>query len=498
MCTEIHINSARIVGRRDFRIFGHFLEHFHRQVYGGVFDPGNPLSDSLGLRMDVIDALRKIRIPVLRWPGGCFASAYHWKDGIGRDRKKVFDKAWRVEEPNTFGTDEFIELCRKIGAEPYLCTNAGTGTPEEMGEWVEYCNLQNKGQWAKKRIENGYEKPHAVPYWSIGNENWGAHEMGAKTAEEWGWFVAESAKMIKRTDPSVSLFAPSLPTLEWNEPLIKSAGKYIDWICIHKYWDRSNAEEAYETCMTYTMTIDKDINKIRHILGALGCPDHVKIAFDEWNLRSWYLPHIVELDNVQADVCARLRDKNDINSRYTVADAVFTACFLNSCLRNCDIVGMANLSPVVNTRGAIYTYDRGIVLRPVYHVYDMYVNQLEEVVVDSWINDKTGYFDVDNGNKVNRINNLDCIATCSPDGKNTAAAICNRNPDKDFEIRLHINGPEAFNSVKMLVLGAASKDAYNDVDRPSAVKIHQETVCMEGDGIKFSIPPHSVIVIRTQ
>jgi alpha-N-arabinofuranosidase len=142
-------------------LFGQFIEHFHRQIYGGIFDPGSPLSDDRGFRTDVIAALRELRVPVVRWPGGCFVSAYHWRDGVGPERSPTYDKAWRVEEPNTFGTDEFVAWCREIGAEPYLCTNAGTGTPEEMSDWVEYCNGR-AGRWAALRRENGCVEPHRV------------------------------------------------------------------------------------------------------------------------------------------------------------------------------------------------------------------------------------------------------------------------------------------------------------------------------------------------
>ena len=194
-------NGSRSLGKISPMIYGHFIEHFHRQIYGGVYDPQNPLSDEAGLREDVMEAMRKIKIPILRWPGGCFVSSYHWKDAVGKKRTPLFDKAWRVEDPNTFGTDEYIDMCRKLECEPYICTNAGTGTAEEMSDWVEYCNLETEGQYAKWRIENGYEKPHAVKYWSIGNENYGKWEIGAKSADEWGRLVLEAAKMIKHVDP---------------------------------------------------------------------------------------------------------------------------------------------------------------------------------------------------------------------------------------------------------------------------------------------------------
>jgi len=237
MEAELAINSERALGQRDPMIYGHFIEHFHRQVYGGIYDPESPLSDAAGLRRDVCEAVRALRPPIIRWPGGCFVSAYHWEDGIGPTRSPRFDKAWRVEESNAFGTDEFIGFCRKVGAEPYICTNAGSGTPEEMSNWVEYCNLADQGKWARLRKDNGSAAPHHVRYWSIGNENYGDWEIGAKTAEEWARFVKESGKMMKAVDPSIQLMAASVAELDWNLRLLREAGKVLDWISIHGYWD---------------------------------------------------------------------------------------------------------------------------------------------------------------------------------------------------------------------------------------------------------------------
>ena len=363
--SKLEINPRRELGKRDKKIFGHFLEHFHSQIYGGIFDPTSTFSDSSGYRQDVIEALKRIEVPIIRWPGGCFVSAYHWKDAIGKQRTPYFDKAWRVEESNLFGTDEFIEYCRLLGAEPYICTNAGTGSPEEMSDWVEYCNLPSEGKWAKLRIENGHPEPYKVKYWSIGNENYGDWEMGAKNLREWGRFVKESAKMMKRVDPNIELLAASISDLDWNLNLLREAGNYLDWISIHDYWDhlgQVNDLSNYETCMAYTMEIEKPILKTKNILGSLGYLGRIRIAYDEWNLRGWHHPHI----NSGTEDYITPRDKNDINSSYTMADAVFTACFLNQCHKHSDVVGMANFAPTVNTRGAIFTHQDGIVLRSSY------------------------------------------------------------------------------------------------------------------------------------
>ena len=180
-------------------IFGGFLEHFHKQIYGGIFEPGSPLSDERGFRKDVIEAMKELKLSVVRWPGGCFASGYRWKDGVGRSRTPVSDPVWGVTDPNTFGTDEFVEWCRLVGCEPYICTNAGNGTPEEMRQWVEYCNAV-EGEYADLRRAGGHEQPLGVKIWSIGNENWGGHEIGASTPDKWGPLVHQSAERMLGVD----------------------------------------------------------------------------------------------------------------------------------------------------------------------------------------------------------------------------------------------------------------------------------------------------------
>ena len=355
---KVQINPRRELGKRDPMIYGQFIEHFHRQIYGGIYDPGNALSDEDGFRTDIIEAMKKIKVPVLRWPGGCFVSSYHWKDAVGENRKPLFDKAWRVEDPNTFGTDEYIRLCRKIGCAPYICTNAGTGTPEEMSDWVEYCNLENEGQYAKWRIHNGHPEPYKVKYWSIGNENYGHWEIGAKSSDEWGRLVRESAKMIKHVSPDAELSAAALADIDWNINLLKNCGPYLDWISVHEYWDMMPEEHkpaTYEECMAFTDHIDHAVDEVRGMLKALKLDGSIRIAFDEWNLRSWHHPNVHTIkQGLEKKDYVLPRDKNDDNSTYTMADAVFSACFLNAMNRNCDIVGMANFAPVLNTRGCIY------------------------------------------------------------------------------------------------------------------------------------------------
>ncbi len=463
-------------------IFGHFIEHFHTQIYGGIYDPGSKLSDEDGFRTDVIEALKQIKTPIVRWPGGCFVSTYHWLDGVGPERTPVYDKSWQVEDPNTFGTDEYIKWCRLIGTEPYICTNAGTGTPEEMSDWVEYCNL-NIGKYGRKRIANGYPEPHNVKYWSVGNENYGEWELGARTVEEWGPMVRESAKLIRSVTKDARLFAAGRADRAWTLPLLKAAGRHLDYISLHGYYDprplfHYDTPSPYLDCMMQTERPEREIQETISILDETGLRGNIKIAFDEWNLRYWHHPWHGDL---RKGFEIEARDKNDRNSTYTMADALFSACFLNSCLRNAKDVEIACFSPIVNTRGAIYVHPDGIVKRTTFHVFDMYANLLEDYIVPTEIN-ADQLISGDNSVKV-----LDGILTSNEDGSRKVYALVNKDPEKSLSITL--NGVSA-KSLKGTILNGNSTDDYNDIGAENRV-VPKETVYKLKNGA-VELPPHSL------
>lgn len=493
----LHGNIKHIIGHRSPLIYGHFIEHFHRQIYGGIYDPNSPLSDEDGFRTDVIDALKKIKIPILRWPGGCFVSSYHWKDAVGSKRMPFFDKAWRVEDPSTFGTDEYIMLCRKLNCEPYICTNAGTGTAEEMSDWVEYCNLETEGKYAKWRIENGFPSPHKVKYWSIGNENYGFWEIGAKDSKEWSRLVKESAKMIKHVDPLTQLSAAALTDLDWNIHLLTEAGDFLDWISIHQYWDpinQTNDYADYEQTMAYTHRIGHSIEKMRGLLTAMNLEKKIKIAFDEWNLRGWYHPNVHTIQQgITKEEYLYPRDKNDDNTKYTMADAIFTACFLNELNRNCDIIGMANYAPAVNTRGCIFTYPEGIVLRSTYHVFDLYVNYMGDIVLNTW-SENMPFITVQNKAKENLdISALDILVSKWSDKPGIAVAAVNKDPLNSQSLQLDIAGAKG--NVKHFCLMGESTESYNDINHEEA-KIEEKDLGNFSDNREIILPPHSINIIQ--
>ena len=469
-------------------IFGHFIEHFHRQVYGGIFQPGSPLSDEDGFRTDVIEAMREIKVPIVRWPGGCFVSTYHWTGGIGPERTPVYDKSWAVEDPNTFGTDEYIKWCRKVGCEPYICTNAGTGTPEEMSDWVEYCNL-TVGKWGRLRAENGHPEPYNVKYWSIGNENYGRWELGAKTVDEWGPMVCESAKLMRAVTKDAVLFAAANDNPEWSLPLLDKAGWLLDYISIHGYWDfmvNVNVPSPYIKCMMRTDRPEEQIRRTIKLLEEAGYGDGaIKIAFDEWNLKNWHHPGHGDL---RKGFDIEARDGNDDNSLYTMSDALFSACFLNSCLRHSDVVDIACFSPIVNTRGAIYVYDKGIVKRTTYHVFKMYTSLLEAFMVPLEVCSRKLESEGESTDVI------DAVLTASEDGSRHAYALVNKDPESAQEVTLDFCGKQIGSKVTATLLSGANVDDYNDVGRENSVVPFETS--LEVRDCKVSVPPHTLCIIR--
>jgi alpha-N-arabinofuranosidase len=460
-------------------LFGGFLEHFADQVYGGVFEPGSPLADEKGFRRDVIAALRELRLAVVRWPGGCFASGYHWRDGVGPARTPVRDPVWGVEDPNTFGTDEFVEWCRRVGCEPYICTNAGNGTPEEMRDWVTYCNRPGRPR---------------VRYWSIGNENWGAHEIGARTAAEWGPLVQRSAELMRAADPDLELLAAATTSPDWTLPLLRTAGTHLQHLAIHEYWLPCWAENVtpdYLSCIARSEGPEATIVRVLGILDEAGCRGRIKIAFDEWNLRGWHHPgfprrEVSDPHDAAVAALIKAREKNAIASQYTLADALFSASFLNACLRHAGDLAMANIAPIVNTRGPLYVYPGGLVKRTTFHVLAMYANRLGERVATAEVRS-----DSLAGASVAA---LDALATCDRSRRNWRLALTNRHPTATLACSVVLAGTPLHGAYRATVLAGDSADAYNDIARPN--RVAPETTQVEFTNGWVALPPHSLTIVE--
>ena len=476
-------------------LFGGFIEHFHRQIYGGLFEPGSRLSDENGFRKDVIAAMKELKLAVVRWPGGCFASGYHWKDGVGKMRRPVADPVWGVTDPNSFGTGEFVKWCRMVGCEPYICTNAGNGTPEEMKQWVEYCNATH-GEYAALRKAGGRHEPLNVRYWSIGNENWGSHEIGRKTPEQWGPLVSKSAELMITADPKLVLFAAATPNRDWTLPLLVTAGKHLDYVAIHQYWLPCwgrNLTPDYVSCIMLSQGPEETIRRVIDVIEQAGYRGRIKIAFDEWNLRGWHHPGFPRKQPSSDDDPAvrELIEKRDINaeaSQYTMADALFSASFLNACLRHAEDVDMANIAPIVNTRGPLFVHRDGIVRRTTFHTLAMYANQLEG---------RVGRLDLEAGMLVQGkrfIPVLDAVATVDESGNTWVIALVNRHPSKHVACTVKMKDGFLEGTYEATILTGDSPDAYNDVQHPNRVVPDMTHLTFERGVVR--LPPHSLTIIR--
>lgn len=475
-------------------IFGGFLEHFDNQIYGGVFQPGSPLSDASGFRTDVIEALRELKVPVIRWPGGCFVDAYHWEKGVGENRQSYGDPRWGVIEPNTFGTDEFIELCRRLGAQPYICQN-GLADIKEMAGWVEYCNA-TEGKFAEMRKQNGNQKPFGVKFWSVGNERYDTAYVQR---------VSYAAKEMKQIDPDIlttcagSQGGMQKVGFKISDYLLKTAGEYLDYISVHNYWLPREKELRFYDYLTAVAKSEYPEAYIKFVIESLeesGMQNQLKIAFDEWNLRAWQHPgfprnSVEDFEDPVIKKLVELRlNQNNLASQYTMVDALFSASFLNTCLRHSDVVEMANIAPLVNTRGPLFVYPGGIVKRTHFHTMAMYANLLQENVANVQLTSGKII------NKNDTVAIIDALATVDKKGENWAISLVNRHPTKHIECILKIDDILLDGNYAATVLTGESIDSYNDIEHPYRV-IPKELEMRFNKGV-VALSPHSLTIIKTQ
>jgi len=244
---RVKIDLDRKLGQIDRKIYGMFIEHLGRCIYGGIYDPSSPLSDANGIRRDVLEAARGLQPSILRWPGGNFASGYHWEDGVGPKKQRPIraELAWHTIETNQFGTNEFIEYCRALQTEPYICANLGSGTMDEAAAWVMYCNRDDGTSYARLRAEHGFEKPHRVIYWGLGNEMYGDWQIGHKTAPDYAKFARQCAQMMRAADPEIKLVLCGGQNPDWDRQVLDECADLVDYISYHFYWGATAGEDPH-------------------------------------------------------------------------------------------------------------------------------------------------------------------------------------------------------------------------------------------------------------
>jgi alpha-N-arabinofuranosidase len=383
----IIVNARRSKGTVNRNIFGHFSEHLGRCIYQGLYvgeDSGIPNVD--GMRKDVVQALKAIRIPVLRWPGGCFADEYHWQDGIGPKamRKRMVNTNWgHVVEDNSFGTHEFLTLCRQLGCEPYVNGNVGSGTVREMAEWVEYLNSDGNSSVVEQRHINGQKEPFGVKYFGVGNESWGC---GGNMRPEYYADEYRRYQTYCRDYGDNKLFriacGPSDADYRWTDVLMQNAGRFMDAITMHYYtwtgpdWQHKGSATQF-TASDYYNTLRKAVAIepiIRRHLQVMDRhdPEHrVGLIVDEWG--TWF--------TVEPGT-----NPGFLYQQNTMRDAMVAALTLNAFMAHCDRVVMANLAQTVNVlQAVVLTEGDRMVLTPTYHVFDLYKAHQDAAAADCFV-----------------------------------------------------------------------------------------------------------------
>ena len=488
---RIKVDLDREVGKLDRRVFGGFIEHLGRCIYGGVFDEGSPLSDERGFRRDVLEAAEKLRIPILRWPGGNFVSGYHWMDGIGprEERPRKMELAWHTEESNRFGTDEFIEYCRALGTEPYICVNMGTGTMDEAAAWVEYCNGTGDTYWANLRRENGHEKPYNVKYWALGNEMYGPWQIGALSAGDYVKKARQFAKVMKRTDQEIELISCGLNGWsEWDRIVIEGLAPFVEHHSIHlytgsdDYWSNvlapHQAGRAIDTCRTF-------IDRARY---EQGIDRSIHIAYDEWNV--WF----------------RERDETSgLEERYNLSDALAVATYLNIFFRRCETVKISNLAQMVNVIAPIFTSEDGLFLQAIYHPLRLYAEHAQETVLDAYIDCET--YDLTREEETSswphRVSDLgpfevlDVSATCDASGRDLTLFVVNRDPGNGVTATIQLTDASFAGEATVYEVTGPDPDAVNSFGK-QPVGVEEHLVKPSGSSFEHSFPACSVTILRAR
>jgi alpha-N-arabinofuranosidase len=476
-------------------LYGQFAEHLGRVIYDGIWvGEDSKIPNTRGIRNDVVAALKKLNIPVLRWPGGCFADEYHWRDGVGpRDQRPRRINTWwgRVIETNAFGTHEFMDLCELIGADAYVGGNVASGTPHEMMDWIEYMTSDSDSSLANLRRQNGREKPWRVPYFAVGNENWGCGgnmrpEYYADVYRRYATFVKDySGNRIQRIASGASD-----QNYGWTEVMMSQAAKQMEGLSLHYYtlptgdWDKKGSatqfgEDEWHATLLRTLRMDEFIQKHSAIMDKHDPQKKVGLMVDEWG--TWY-------DGEPGTNPGMLYQQNGIR------DALVAGINLNIFNQHSDRVQMANIAQMVNVlQSIILTNKERMIVTPTYHVFEMYkVHQGATLIpVEITAPDYT-FSGTSSGASVP---SLHASASRDQTGK-LHVSIVNLDPNRSARVSMRIAGAAPAN-ITGRVLTAPAMNTTNTFEKPDAVRpVRFTDFEVQGDQIKLDLPSKSVVVLE--
>ena len=490
---KMYINPSVKLGKINKEIYGNFSEHLGRCIYEGLYVGENSdIPNVNGMRKDVVAALKEMKLPVLRWPGGCFADEYHWEDGIGpkASRKKLINTHWGgVLEDNSFGTHEFMELCDQLGCETYVNGNVGSGTVREMSEWIEYMTFDGVSPQADRRKANGHEGAYTVNYFCVGNENWGCG--GNMRPEYYADEYRRYQTYIRQYNPDKKIYkiacGANADDYSWTDKVMDIAGRYMDGISLHYYtithdWVHKGSATVFDDKEWYmtlakTFAMEEFIEKHSAIMDRYDPECKIGLMVDEWG--TWY-------DVEEGTNPGFLYQQN------TIRDALIACINLNIFNKHCKRVKMANIAQLVNVlQAVILTEGDKMVKTPTYYVFKMFSRHQDGELLESSLNcSKIGLEDE------YMVPNLHESVSKGKDGK-VHITLGNLSCTDSYEVASNLMG-EAIKSVKATIVGGKMDD-YNTFDNPAVVTEKAfDDIKIDGDKLVFTIPASSVMHIEVE
>ena len=481
---KVFVNASRKRAAMDPRLMGAFLEHLGRAIYGGVYEPGSPLAGGNGFRSDVVREMQELRCPIMRYPGGNFVSGYDWLDGVGpkKDRPAVLERAWNSIETNQFGTNEFIEWCNLVGTEPLLATNLGTGTPETSAALVEYCNIEKGTKWSDLRRAHGYERPHGVRRWCLGNEMDGFWQIGHMPAREYGRKARDAARQIRTIDPSTELVAcgssaPFMPTyLVWDRETLEECYPEVDGLSLHRYYGNNEEETGGDSARFLALNLDMDfqiqetIAVCDYVRGLLKSPKRLWLSFDEWNV--WYRARSGEHTDGKGQFAPRL-----LEEVYNLEDALLVGGMVNTLLRQAERVRIGCLAQIINVIAALVTSEDSVLRQTIYYPYSWGIKYAKGDVLDLLVESDT--YEVSRSYNADYLGvptsrpevtpYLDVAGTLDPATGYCSILILNRDLESEREVEIRFEGITPERVVQAETITGSDLKATNTFEDPANV-----------------------------
>jgi alpha-N-arabinofuranosidase len=489
--TKVTLDPAYRVAELDPRVFGSFVEHLGRCVYTGIFEPDHPTADADGFRGDVAELVRELGVTMVRYPGGNFVSGYRWEDGIGPvdQRPTRLDLAWRSIETNRVGTDEFLAWCRRVGSEPMLAVNLGTRGIEAACDLLEYCNHPAGTHWSDRRRSNGAADPHGVKLWCLGNEMDGPWQIGHKTATEYARLAGETARAMRRLDPSVELVAcgssfRNMPTFgTWEATVLTETYDAVDYVSLHSYFEPygGNRSNFLASAVVMDRFIEEVVAICDYVRAAGRHTKRMHLSFDEWNV--WYLKKFDGESSLEWAHAPRL-----IEDTYSVMDAVVVGNLLISLLRHADRVKIACLAQLVNAIGAIRTEPSGPAWRQtIFHPFALTARYGRGVVLNVQSSGPT-YEATQHG----EVPLVDTVAVLDEERGRLALFAVNRDLDQPAVLDVDLRAFGAATVFEHVAVFDADPDAVNSAAEPDRVTPRElPEVAVEDGHLRATLPPLS-------